>query len=45
MQVYIPNGGKDYKIHAIPAGVAGQVYVVLSTSATDFSDGVSFLVP
>ncbi|KAL8657229.1 MAG: hypothetical protein Q9226_002124 [Calogaya cf. arnoldii] len=28
----------DYKIDRIPAGVVGQTYVVLSKSATDFSD-------
>ncbi|MCJ1388959.1 hypothetical protein MMC18_001811 [Xylographa bjoerkii] len=38
VRVYIPQGGKDYKISAIPAGVAGMVYIVLSTSATDFGD-------
>ncbi|MCJ1471484.1 hypothetical protein MMC13_000123 [Lambiella insularis] len=38
VQVYIPDGGKDYKVAALPAGIAGQVYVVLSKSDTDFSD-------
>ncbi|CAL8577416.1 hypothetical protein XPA_003245 [Xanthoria parietina] len=41
------NAG-DYKIDRIPAGVVGQAYVLLSKSATDFSDentiaGVSIL--
>ncbi|KAA6414942.1 MAG: hypothetical protein FRX48_01693 [Lasallia pustulata] len=30
--------GQDYKISTLPAGISGQVYVVLSTSNTDFSD-------
>lgn len=34
----ITRGYKDYKIDAIPDGVSGQVYVVLSKSETDFSD-------
>ncbi|KAL8926995.1 MAG: hypothetical protein Q9208_002540 [Pyrenodesmia sp. 3 TL-2023] len=38
VQVRITAGNSDYKINKIPAGVAGQVYVVLSKSSTDFSD-------
>ncbi|KAL8742808.1 MAG: hypothetical protein Q9184_008193, partial [Pyrenodesmia sp. 2 TL-2023] len=38
VQVRITSGNSDYKIDKIPAGVAGQVYVVLSKSSTDFSD-------
>lgn len=34
----ITAGNKDYKIDAIPEGVAGQVYVVLSKSDTKFND-------
>ena len=34
----ITRGNKDYKIDALPAGIAGQVYVVLSLSATSTSD-------
>ncbi|KAL8720291.1 MAG: hypothetical protein Q9225_002829 [Loekoesia sp. 1 TL-2023] len=34
----ITRGNSDYKIDKIPAGVAGQVYVALSKSSTDFSD-------
>ena len=37
-QVRITQGGSDYKIDTIPAGVQGQSYVVLSKSCTDFSD-------
>ena len=29
---------KDYKIDAIPAGIQGQTYVLLSINGTDFSD-------
>ena len=38
VKVRITRGDKDYKIDAIPDGVSGQVYVVLSKSKTDFSD-------
>ena len=38
VEVRITQGNKDYKIDQIPAGVAGQAYVVLSKSNTDFSD-------
>lgn len=38
VQVRITAGNKDYKIDKIPAGVSGQVYVVLSKSNTVFSD-------
>lgn len=38
VQVRITRGNADYKIDTIPAGIAGQVYVVLSRSCTDFSD-------
>ncbi|MCJ1244599.1 hypothetical protein MMC30_001797 [Trapelia coarctata] len=34
----ITRGNKDYKIDEIPAGIAGQVYVVLSKSETSTSD-------
>lgn len=30
--------GKDYKVEKIPDGVSGQVYVLLSLSATKFTD-------
>ncbi|MCJ1466503.1 hypothetical protein MMC07_005122 [Pseudocyphellaria aurata] len=30
--------GKDYKVEKLPAGIAGQVYVVLSRSSTEFKD-------
>ncbi|KAI4123518.1 MAG: hypothetical protein LQ347_006123, partial [Umbilicaria vellea] len=32
------TGSKDYKISTLPAGISGQVYVVLSKSDKDFSD-------
>ncbi|MCJ1340416.1 hypothetical protein MMC09_005712 [Bachmanniomyces sp. S44760] len=38
VQVRITSTKKDYKIDAIPAGVQGQTYVVLSKSATDVTD-------
>ncbi|KAI9699823.1 MAG: hypothetical protein M1836_002858 [Candelina mexicana] len=38
VQVRITRGNKDYKIDMIPAVDAGQVYVLLSKSATDASD-------
>ena len=38
VKVRITRGDKDYKIDAIPEGVSGQTYVVLSKSSTDFSD-------
>lgn len=38
VKVRITAGNKDYKIDTIPMGAVGQVYVVLSKSATDFSD-------
>ncbi|KAI4241970.1 MAG: hypothetical protein LQ352_007339, partial [Teloschistes flavicans] len=38
VQVRITAGDSDYKIDRIPAGVAGQVYVVLSKSCTKFND-------
>lgn len=38
VKVRITRGNKDYKIDAIPDGVSGQAYVVLSKSETDFSD-------
>lgn len=38
VQVRITAGSSDYKIDRIPAGVAGQVYVVLSKSSTEFND-------
>ncbi|KAL8802676.1 MAG: hypothetical protein Q9223_006522 [Gallowayella weberi] len=38
VKVRITQGDSDYKIDAIPAGVQGQAYVVLSKSDTDFSD-------
>ena len=28
----------DYKVDTLPAGIAGQVYVMLSTSNTAFTD-------
>lgn len=37
VKVSIVNG-HDYKVDKIPAGVQGQVYIVLSRSSTDFSD-------
>lgn len=37
-KVRITAGSSDYKIDKIPAGAAGQVYVVLSKSMTNFSD-------
>jgi hypothetical protein len=36
--VKITRGNKDYKVDTLPAGIAGQVYVTLSKSATDFGD-------
>ncbi|KAL8833140.1 MAG: hypothetical protein Q9170_004472 [Blastenia crenularia] len=38
VQVRITAGSSDYKIDKIPAGVAGQAYVVLSKSSTAFND-------
>ena len=38
VKVRITRGNKDYKIDAIPDGVSGQAYVVLSKSMTDFTD-------
>ncbi|KAL8646030.1 MAG: hypothetical protein Q9210_006372 [Variospora velana] len=38
VQVRITAGNKDYKIDRLPAGIAGQVYVVLSKSSTAFND-------
>ena len=38
VQVRITAGSKDYKIDQIPMGVVGQVYVVLSKSATKVND-------
>ncbi|KAL8689690.1 MAG: hypothetical protein Q9218_004702 [Villophora microphyllina] len=38
VQVRITAGSSDYKIDTIPAGVAGQAYVVLSKSNTKFND-------
>ena len=34
----IANDSRDYTVDEIPNGVAGQVYVVLSTSGVDFAD-------
>lgn len=38
VKVRITRGNTDYKIDEIPAGIAGQVYVVLSLSETSTSD-------
>ena len=38
VQVRITAGSKDYKIDTIPTGAVGQVYVVLSKSATMVND-------
>lgn len=38
VQVRITAGNSDYKIDRLPAGIAGQVYVVLSKSSTAFND-------
>ncbi|KAI4211443.1 MAG: hypothetical protein LQ351_005745 [Letrouitia transgressa] len=38
VKVHITAGDKDYKIDRLPAGIAGQVYVVLSKSATEVTD-------
>jgi hypothetical protein len=38
VQVRITSTNKDYKISTLPTGMAGQVYVVLSTSPTDVTD-------
>ncbi|KAL9035889.1 MAG: hypothetical protein Q9180_004611 [Flavoplaca navasiana] len=39
VQVRITAGNAgDYKIDRLPAGISGQVYVLLSKSSTDFSD-------
>ncbi|KAL8794097.1 MAG: hypothetical protein Q9195_003282 [Heterodermia aff. obscurata] len=38
VKVRITAGDKDYKIDTIPLGAVGQVYVVLSKSATKFND-------
>ncbi|KAL9577743.1 MAG: hypothetical protein Q9212_006174, partial [Teloschistes hypoglaucus] len=38
VQVRITAGNSDYKIDRLPAGIAGQVYVVLSQSNTKFND-------
>ncbi|MCJ1365651.1 hypothetical protein MMC16_004776 [Acarospora aff. strigata] len=36
--VRVTQGSSDYKVDTIPAGVSGQVYVVLSRSMTEFTD-------
>ncbi|KAI4089408.1 MAG: hypothetical protein LQ344_005410 [Seirophora lacunosa] len=38
VRVRITQGNSDYKIDRLPAGIAGQVYVVLSKSMTKFND-------
>ncbi|KAL8868844.1 MAG: hypothetical protein Q9174_004714 [Haloplaca sp. 1 TL-2023] len=38
VQVRITQGDSDYKIDRLPAGISGQVYVVLSKSNTKFND-------
>ncbi|KAL8936487.1 MAG: hypothetical protein Q9216_004904 [Gyalolechia sp. 2 TL-2023] len=38
VQVRITAGNSDYKIDRLPAGISGQVYVVLSKSSTAFND-------
>ncbi|KAL8707747.1 MAG: hypothetical protein Q9220_007267 [cf. Caloplaca sp. 1 TL-2023] len=38
VQVRITAGDSDYKIDRLPAGISGQVYVVLSKSSTMFND-------
>ena len=38
VQVRLSAGNIDYQINRIPAGVAGQSYVLLSRSCDDFSD-------
>ncbi len=45
VQARITRGNMDLKIDTIPEGVAGQVYVTLSTSKTEFTDEYTIAGP